>query len=71
MFCALLGQDIRLAFTGPLVLWLRFRKYMDSTIYVAKTKALISCMVTTNQLQGYRAADLRLCFHIRKMQIFS
>ena len=21
MFCALLGQDIRLAFTGPLVLW--------------------------------------------------
>ena len=22
MFCALLGQDIRRAFTGPLVLWL-------------------------------------------------
>ena len=22
MFCALLGQDIRWAFTGPLVLWL-------------------------------------------------
>ena len=25
MFCAILGQDIRLAFTGPLVLW--FLKY--------------------------------------------
>ena len=24
MFCALLGQDIRRAFTGPLVLWLWF-----------------------------------------------
>ena len=25
MFCALLGQDIRCAFTGPLVLWLYMR----------------------------------------------
>ena len=24
MFCALLGQDIRSAFTGPMVLWLLF-----------------------------------------------
>ena len=24
MFCALLGQDIRLAFTGQLVLWLTY-----------------------------------------------
>ena len=24
MFCALLGQDIRRAFTGPMVLWLYF-----------------------------------------------
>ena len=32
----------------------------DCTIYVAKTKALISC--------SYCAADLRLCFRICKKQ---
>ena len=37
-----------------------FRKYRNSTIYVAKTKALISCVVTV--------ADLHLCFSICKQQ---
>ena len=36
-----------------------------------KTKALISFAVTANQLRGYREADLRLCFHIRKNPVFS
>ena len=31
---------------------------------LVKTKALISCA-------GYRTADLRLCFHICKKQVFS
>ena len=43
MFCALLGQDIRCAFTGPLVLWfllwnhayLNNRYYLGLTLYVA------------------------------------
>ena len=35
---------------------------MIITIYVAKSKALINCMVT--------AADLRLCFRICKKQVF-
>ena len=34
-------------------------KQRDCTIYVAKTKALISC-----------AADLGLCFRIRKIRLF-
>ena len=37
-----------------------FRKNMDCTIYVAKTK-----------VSGYHAADLRLCFRIRKKWAFS
>ena len=28
MFCALLGKDIRLAFTGPLVLWSTISKFV-------------------------------------------
>ena len=32
MFCALLGQDIRLAFTGPLVLW--FSAVLDRILFI-------------------------------------
>ena len=42
-----------------------FKKKRDSTISVAKTKALISFAV------GYREADLRLCFRICKSPVFS
>ena len=35
----------------------------DCTIYVAKTKVLISCAITTK-------ADLRFCFWICKKQVF-
>ena len=41
-----------------------FRKKRDCTIYVAKTKVVISCAVN-------RAADPRLCFRICKKQVFS
>ena len=46
---------------------------MDCTIYVAKTKVLISCTVTmqigADQLHCYHAADLCLCFCICKKQV--
>ena len=32
MFCALEGQDIRLAFTGPLILWFMLRLIYSGTI---------------------------------------
>ena len=43
---------------------------MDCTIHVAKTKAQISFMVTA-KLHGYREADLRLCFRLCKLLVFS
>ena len=33
--------------------------YEHNIIYVAKTKELISCVVTAHQLRVYRAADMR------------
>ena len=52
--------------------------YRDCTIHVVKTKALISfaayrCSENkgADQLLGYREADLRLCFRICKMLVFS
>ena len=30
MFCAFLGQDIRFAFTGPMVLWFVFVTYLEN-----------------------------------------
>ena len=49
---------------------------LNCTIYVAKTKALISCAVTANLITGYREsdyreADLRLCFPICRKPVFS
>ena len=38
-------------------------KWRDCTIYVVKKNA--------DQLRGYQAADLLLCFHICKKQVFS
>ena len=38
MFCALLGQDFRLAFTGPLVLWSLLWLYLgNSQVSVYRT----------------------------------
>ena len=42
-----------------------FRKQRNCTIHVAKTKALIT------ELRGYREADLRLCFRICRLLVFS
>ena len=35
MFCALLGQDIRIAFTGPLVLWFYFADVILSSAFLS------------------------------------
>ena len=42
-----------------------FRKKRNCTIRVAKTKTLIT------ELSGYRKADLRLCFRICRLLVFS
>ena len=43
MFCALLGQDIRRAFTGPLVLWFvnRFSKFLRRFLRLLECKRMI------------------------------
>ena len=44
MFCALLGQDIRRAFTGPMVLWFQFvlnRGYACAMIVHARADQLL------------------------------
>ena len=40
-------------------------------MYVAKTKALIRENKGADQLCGYSEADLRLCFRICKLLVFS
>ena len=47
------------------------RKKSDYTIQVVKTKALISCAVTSQLICVFVAADLRLCFRICKKPVFS
>ena len=43
MFCALLGQDIRLAFTGPLVLWFKFQTFAINIIVYQKYFLVLLC----------------------------
>ena len=44
MFCALLGQDIRLAFTGPLVLWF----LIGSSSFLQVTRTAIKAWMSSN-----------------------
>ena len=47
MFCALLGQDIRLAFTGPLVLWFISRFGFKSGIWLLIAPFPVHCFSVT------------------------
>ena len=49
MFCALLGQDIRWAFTGPLVLWFAYAKTKTQISFTGTAK-LISTFVFATRL---------------------
>ena len=49
---------------------LKFRSYVEEELYnpCSETKALISFAVTaSDQLCGYREADLRLCFRLCRL----
>ena len=53
MICALLGQDIRLAFTGPLVLWFIFcftDFFRNKLVLEDKIKIKIKFILTIFQL---------------------
>ena len=73
MFCALLGQDIRWAFTGPLVLWLRYRHSLKTfrttlvfesrialTLGLGGVRDVTSAIISHEQIQLNRVC----CVHL-------
>ena len=66
MFCALLGQDISLAFTGPLVLWFFisniFSHYISSASMRARVFIFLYTMRTSKCITENKAKVLRIIF---------